>query len=141
MTPRILAAAFVALTFFQPAAADEQRPAEIGLLVTVARSATDPTRSWLVVRGVGPGTPAEIGGLKAGDLIVAINDKPITFANDLELLRYLAKLEVGKPATFSVVRERVRQAIEVIPRRMSGPQYEQWKANIAALQARQPRKQ
>jgi S1-C subfamily serine protease len=71
-----------------------------------------------------------------GDLIVEIGGQPIVFKNDLALVLALAKLEPGKPVHFTVVRDRKRQDVELVPRRMSGPQYEQWKADLAALQAR-----
>jgi S1-C subfamily serine protease len=134
----IVALVLLATTTALPltAAEDEHRPAELGVLLTMSRSAANPAKAWLVVRGVGPGTPAERAGLRTGDFIVEIAGQPIAFKNDLEMLLSLAKLEPGKPVHFTVVRDRKRQDVELVPRRMSGPQYEGWKADLAALQAR-----
>jgi S1-C subfamily serine protease len=119
-----------------PAAEDEHRPVELGILLTLSRSSADPTKAWLVVRGVAPGTPAERAGIHAGDLIVEIGGQPIAFKNDLEMILAIGRLEPGKPVHLTVVRDRKRQDVELIPQRMSDPHYEQWKVNLAALQAR-----
>jgi S1-C subfamily serine protease len=124
------------IAFPLSAAEGEHRPAELGMLLTLSRSSADPSRAWLVVRGLGPGTPAERAGIHAGDLVVEIAGQPITFKNELELLLGLGRLEPGKPVHLTVVRDRKRQDVELVPRRMGDPQYEQWKATIAALQAR-----
>lgn len=128
--------AIVLLATAAAAAEDTHRPAELGILLTLSRSSTDPTKAWIVVRGIGPGTPAEKAGIRAGDLVVEIGGQPIAFKNELEMILALARLEPGKPVHLTVVRDRKRQDVELIPRRMTGPQYEQWKVNLAALQAR-----
>ena len=66
------------------AAEDEHRPVELGILLTLSRSSADPSKAWLVVRGVAPGTPAERAGIHAGDLILEIGGQPIAFKNDLD---------------------------------------------------------
>jgi glutaredoxin 3 len=53
------------------------------------------------VGGVNPGSPAEAAGLKVGDVIVAVNSKPVRSADDLA--RALAELE-GNSATLTLAR-------------------------------------
>jgi S1-C subfamily serine protease len=136
MKRNVLIAIALLLASRPVAAEDEHRPAELGILLTLSRSSTDPSKAWIVVRGVGPGTPAERAGIRAGDLVVEIEGHAIAFKNELEMILELARLEPGKSVHLTVVRDRKRHDIELIPRRMSGPQYEQWKVNLAALQAR-----
>lgn len=118
------------------AAGDDHHPVELGILLTLSRSSADPSRAWLVVRGVAPGTPAERAGIHPGDLIVELGGQPIAFKNDLEMILAIGRLEPGKPVHLTVVRDRKRQDVELVPRRMTDAHYEQWKADLAALQAR-----
>jgi S1-C subfamily serine protease len=126
----------VAIALPVHAAEGEHRPAELGMLLTLSRSSADPSRAWLVVRGIGPGTPAERAGIHAGDLIIEIGGQAIAFKNELDLMLGLSRLEPGKPLHLTVVRDRKRQDVELVPRRMGDPGYEQWKASLAALQTR-----
>lgn len=57
-------------------------------------------------------SPAEKSGLKAGDVVVSINNKPIKKFADLTILG--KKLPVGKKADFEIIRHGVRQVLHPI---------------------------
>ncbi|MDP8222173.1 MAG: trypsin-like peptidase domain-containing protein [Candidatus Lernaella stagnicola] len=63
---------------------------------------------------VEPGSPAAKGGLAKGDVVVAVNGKPVRDATALG--RMIALLRVGEPATLTVVRNDRRTQIRVIPK-------------------------
>nr|CAD7604903.1 unnamed protein product [Timema genevievae] len=58
-------------------------------------------------------SPAYTAGLKPGDIVTHINNKPVKGANDI----YMA-LEAGKPLVMMVVRENKRFEVTVIPEEM-----------------------
>jgi len=55
----------------------------------------------LQVAGVDPGSPAEAGGLRAGDLIVALNGEPVEQLDSGERMNALR----GSPLQLSVKRD------------------------------------
>jgi serine protease Do len=63
------------------------------------------------VQRVAPGGPAEKAGLKAEDIIVAINGKPVT--NGQELVDKVTQTPVGQNLTLSVLRNGKRQDLTV----------------------------
>jgi serine protease DegQ len=66
-----------------------------------------------LIAGVVRGTPADKAGLKRGDIVIAINGKPIADVTDLSNLT--AALKPGERGEFTVLREgrEVRLAVEV----------------------------
>jgi serine protease Do len=62
----------------------------------------DKTRGALVAN-VAEGSPADEAGIKAGDVIVEYNDKPIQDANELPIL--VARTDVGQSVRITVLRE------------------------------------
>ncbi len=62
------------------------------------------------VGGVNPGSPAEAAGLKAGDVIVAVGNKPVRSVDDLS--RALSHLDANS-ATLSVARGSNRRHVTV----------------------------
>jgi len=60
-----------------------------------------------MVAGVAPGHPADEAGIKAKDIIVAIDERPV--ANSRELTRLIAALPVGETVTVTVLRDGQRQ--------------------------------
>ena len=65
------------------------------------------------VRSVEPGGPADNGGLRVGDLIVAINGQAVTNVDHIH--RFLAEWPIAKPVALTVVRGQDRLEIEVKP--------------------------
>jgi len=57
----------------------------------------------VIDRGVEPGTPAERAGLKMGDVIVALNGKPIT--NPDEMVAIISDTEIGKTVKVDFIRD------------------------------------
>jgi S1-C subfamily serine protease len=69
--------------------------------------------SAVLVAGVEAGGPAEVAGLQEGDLLVALDERPIMGIDDLHLL--LTHERVGRPAMATIVRGEERRQIEVTP--------------------------
>ncbi|MGB6067840.1 MAG: trypsin-like peptidase domain-containing protein [Desulfomonilaceae bacterium] len=60
-----------------------------------------------------PGDPADRGGMRDGDLIVAMADKPVGTLDDLH--RFLTEWPVGQPVKITILRRANKEEIEVIP--------------------------
>jgi serine protease Do len=63
------------------------------------------------VSAVEDGGPAADAGVKPGDVIVAVNDKPIEVSSELPPI--IAHLRPGTTATLEVVRDRKKKRLEV----------------------------
>lgn len=61
-------------------------------------------KPFLYVAAVPPDTPAAKAGMAAGDVITAIDRKPVAFRDDLELMEYAASLKPGQVVRFQVTR-------------------------------------
>jgi len=70
-----------------------------------------PPRSGVLVSDVMPGSPAEGGGLRAGDLVVAYGDTPVTDVSTLQ--RLVAATPPGQLARITVVRDGGRETLAV----------------------------
>jgi len=66
------------------------------------------------LRSISPGEPGERAGLKAGDVIVAVDGQPITF--DTQFRDAIAK-HPEQPITITILRDGARQNITVTPAR------------------------
>jgi len=64
------------------------------------------------IKSVLAGQPAEKAGLKAGDVVVAVDSQTVTFASQLS--RAIAP-HGGEPVTLTIERDHVRQQIQVTP--------------------------
>jgi S1-C subfamily serine protease len=58
--------------------------------------------------------PAGLAGLRAGDLIVAINGSDVQSVDDLHL--FLSDWSIGQPADIDIVRGQIRKTLVVIPK-------------------------
>ncbi len=83
------------------------RRATMGLTVgtitpTIALQYRLPVKQAVVIADVIPGSPAALGGLRAGDIMTAIDGRTLT--NVLDLTRYLRSKEPGNSVTVSFLR-------------------------------------
>ena len=62
-----------------------------------------PDQNGALVGDVVPGSPASNAGIKSGDVIVSVNDKQITGADNLKLV--ISQLEPGSQARIGIVRD------------------------------------
>jgi S1-C subfamily serine protease len=69
-------------------------------------------RGVLIVQ-VMPGTPAEVGGLQAGDVIIGINDTPITTSTGVQ--EQVEQVQVGDPLEIAINREGEELTLTVRP--------------------------
>jgi S1-C subfamily serine protease len=65
------------------------------------------------VASVATGSPAERGGVKTGDLIVAIGGEAVASVDDIH--RFLSEGLIGQPVNLSVVRGKERLEVQVTP--------------------------
>src|SRR6202790_2403987 len=64
----------------------------------------------VVIMGVEPGSPAEKAGLKGGDVITAVNGKPVKTGNDL--VNPIAQAPIGSKVKLDYVRDRAQRKTE-----------------------------
>ena len=62
---------------------------------------------------VNPGAPAHRAGLREGDLIVAINERPVKDVDDLH--KYLSEWSIGSPLTLTIIRGLEKIQMSVVP--------------------------
>ena len=65
------------------------------------------------VQSVEPGSPAERGELVSGDIIVALDDEPVSGVDDLH--RLLLADRIGVAVTLTALRRGERRTFTVIP--------------------------
>jgi len=70
-----------------------------------------PARSGVFVAGVDPGSPAAKAGLKAGDLITAVDGRPV--ADMVQFFRQMLPKEVGQRVALTILRGGKQQVFEV----------------------------
>ena len=58
--------------------------------------------------------PAELAGIKVGDLVVAINGSDVQSVDDLH--RFLSEWPIGRPVEIDIVRGQSRQMMRVVPK-------------------------
>ncbi len=66
----------------------------------------------MFVQEVAPGGPAEKAGLKEGDIIVAINGKPVKEGN--ELVNTMVATPIGNTLNVTVLRDKTRKNFNVV---------------------------
>jgi S1-C subfamily serine protease len=72
-----------------------------------------PQESGVVVVGVSEGSPAQKAGLREGDVIIALDGKPIAGVDDLHRLLTDARVAVSSPLT--VLRHTEKMELQVVP--------------------------
>lgn len=78
----------------------------------LADSFSLPTTSGALIAGVLSNSPAARSGLKAGDILLAINDKPVV--NSAAMLNLIAVLEPRKNATLTIARGGEKMEINIL---------------------------
>lgn len=68
-------------------------------------------KAGVIIAGVLRGGPADKAGMRPGDILAAVNDKPVT--DTTEMLNLIAQLEPGKKAQIMVVRKNERTALDI----------------------------
>ena len=87
----------------------------------VARAmAIDNSASGVMIRSIVRDGPAEKGGLKARDVVLAIDGKPVR--DTVSLLARIAELPPGSPSKVKVMRDRQVVDVEVTPGKRPKPQ-------------------
>lgn len=77
----------------------------------LAESFKRPNTNGALIAGVLKGGPADQAGVKPGDIIVAVEGKPVIDSSGM--LNLIAALEPGKPATITVVRNQAEKQIKI----------------------------
>ena len=92
--------------------------------VTIGSDDSDDPVEGVTILGVSPGGAAEEAGLRAGDIITAVNDESLTADNDREanakLLDFMKGVEEGDELTVEYLRNGKSMSAEVAPRPMRG---------------------
>lgn len=125
--------AFSLTAFSQPAS----RPGWLGLAFRYQRNGTPPNiRGWMYIRRVVDNGPAAKAGLRQGDVVWAINDAPLKFRTDEELLDYFARLRPGDRLQFAVVSGTKRHNATLTATEMSEQEYLLWQKNAPLARSR-----
>lgn len=77
----------------------------------IAESFKMPAVRGALITEVFRGTPADRGGMKVGDVLIAVNSKPVT--DSATMLNLIAALVPGSPATLRVMREKTELDLKV----------------------------
>ncbi len=89
--------------------AAQQRPVNRRL----ARFHNLPAESAVEVFSVEPSGPARLGGVRVGDLVVAINGQPVISVDQIH--RFLSEWPIGKPVKLTLIRDGEKREVEVTP--------------------------
>jgi S1-C subfamily serine protease len=95
------------------AMAVDAKPGWFGFGITLHESQPPRAAKWLYVRAVDAEGPAAVAGLRIGDVITAIDGKPVAFATNADVLRFFDQAKPGARLTFSVVRQQKAFTISI----------------------------
>jgi S1-C subfamily serine protease len=105
----------------------DARPGWLGFGFTLH---TEASQQWLHVRTIADGGPAAQAGLRQGDLIVAIDGKPLRFQDDLAVLERLGTVKPQQTVTVTVARADTRLRLRLKAAPMSDARWERWQLNL-----------
>ena len=94
---------------------------------------------WLVVRGTLPDGPAAKAGILPNDLIVAINGKPLSFGDDVDLLDFFASIRAGDRVEATLLRGDEKRKVVLVAAAMTAEQQERWKQNYELAKKKRKR--
>ncbi|HEX6085207.1 MAG TPA: PDZ domain-containing protein [Thermoanaerobaculia bacterium] len=129
-----------ALLFTLPLLAAEKPQGTFGLGYTLHHAEEGEFRQWLFVRGVMPGGAAEKAGVRAQDLIVAVNGKPLNFADDVALLDFFATIREGDRVKLKLLRGDERRDVTVTAAAMTPEQRRLWQQNYEVAKREQQKR-
>jgi serine protease Do len=89
------------------------RRAFLGVMVA-SRSPRDDFPGGAQVESVSPNSPADIAGLRSGDLILGFGEKPVRSTDDL--LNLLDELAIGRDTELRILRGKSERTLNVRPR-------------------------
>ncbi len=72
----------------------------------------------VLINAVEAGTPAEQAGLRPGDVLQKVGDRPVSTPGEVRSLVEFA--EVGKPLSLTVLRENAQVVVEILPAEQPG---------------------
>jgi S1-C subfamily serine protease len=72
-----------------------------------------PAETAVRVASIEAGSPAALGGIKTGDLVIRLGDSPIAGIDDLQ--RQLTMSQVGKRTPIAVIRGTEQMTLEIVP--------------------------
>jgi len=92
----------LAFTEAGPPESQSRRPGRRGVSLGIMPDVTGSVKNGLRAELVTPGKPADLGGMKKGDIIISINGKPV---KDIEEYMFrLSQLKKGDAVTVEVLR-------------------------------------
>ena len=106
-----------------------EAPGYLGFLYQLKDDPPPSTRQWLYVQTVLPGGPADTAGVKAQDIVIAINGKPVQFKTKRALIDFFASIRPQAVVRLTIVRASKQLVIPVRAAKMSLEQAERWKKN------------
>lgn len=115
------------------------RPGWLGLFFAYHPPAgSNNARGWMWVKSTVPGGPAAVAGLRPQDVIVGMDGKELSFANDAALLMALSRVAPGQRVTLNVVRGHARLALPIVAGSMTDEQFRRWQHNFEIAQRARP---
>ncbi len=106
-----------------------EAPGYLGFLYTLQDDPPPSTRQWFHVRSVLPGGPAQTAGVKAQDIIIAIDGKPVQFKTKRAVIDFFASIRPQSVVRLTIVRASKQLVIPVRAAKMSAADAERWKKN------------
>jgi S1-C subfamily serine protease len=88
------------------------------------------SEQWLLVRLVLPDGPGAAAGIHPGDVITAIDGKPLRFRDSVEMLELLGRNRPGDRIKVSLMRGQQKTAAVIVTTPMSDEQYARWQLNL-----------
>jgi S1-C subfamily serine protease len=86
----------------------------------IAQSFNLPTTRGVLITQVVRGSPADKGGIRPGDVLLAVNGRPV--ADSVTMLNMIAALQPGQNATLRLAREQAESDVAVTIGRRPVPQ-------------------
>lgn len=129
-----------ALLLTLPLLAADKPQGTLGLGYTIHKADHSDYKQWLFVRGVMPGGAAEKAGVRAQDLIVAVNGKPLAYGDDVALLEFFATIREGDRIRLKIVRGDERHDVTVTAAAMTAEQRRLWQQNYEVAKREQQKR-
>jgi serine protease Do len=119
------------------AAASHGKPQQAWFGMSVRPHRNPGSEPFLHVERTTPAGPADRAGIRVGDVITSVGGASLRFADDLDVLLFLAAQKPGARVSFGVVRNGQRRKVDVIVGTMPESARAGWQ--LALAHARQAR--